>query len=202
MAELSNQSYHYKSKLSRKVQQHETEEDDLDDPSKKKQRRRKRMLTGVSKQRRAANERERKRLHIINLAYQDLKSTLPLFPGEQRNITKIEIVKLASKTIKYLSELLNDTNHDSTNKFSRSPSGSDFNEGSTTSEEPSEDEPLFDIENLDIASLLSAAAGDFNSLESRNLKNTNFDGFEGLDISCFVKEEDLSDDILPSMLYL
>merc|ERR1719494_634782 len=74
--------------------------------SKKKQpRRRKRMLTGVSKQRRAANERERKRLQIINDAFKKLKSILPLFPGEE-NISKIEIVRLASRTIKYLADIV------------------------------------------------------------------------------------------------
>merc|ERR1719494_1160827 len=76
---------------------------------KKRPRRRKRMLTGVSKQRRAANERERKRLQIINMAYKELKGNLPLFPNEV-NIPKIEIVRLATRTIRYLSDILNNSN--------------------------------------------------------------------------------------------
>lgn len=84
-----------------------------DMPSKKtkqmrrKPRRRKRMLTGVSKQRRAANERERRRLQIINSAFIGLKDLLPLLPGEE-NISKIEVVKLASRTIILLQEILDE----------------------------------------------------------------------------------------------
>ena len=81
--------------------------------SRKRPRRRKRMLTGVSKQRRAANERERRRLQIINYAFKDLKNILPLLPGEE-NISKIEIVRLASKTIRLLAQILAEDDHSQT----------------------------------------------------------------------------------------
>lgn len=76
--------------------------------SRRKPRRRKRMLTGVSKQRRAANERERRRLQIINGAFIGLKDLLPLLPGEE-NISKIEVVKLASRTISLLKQILDES---------------------------------------------------------------------------------------------
>ena len=80
--------------------------------TRRKPRRRKRMLTGVSKQRRAANERERRRLQIINSAFIGLKDLLPLLPGEE-NISKIEVVKLASRTILLLKEILDDADRKS-----------------------------------------------------------------------------------------
>lgn len=116
MAELSSHSYHYKDSIFNKREEDVNEEDD--DEEKKKPRRRKRMLTGVSKQRRAANERERKRLQIINMAYKELKKALPLLPNED-NIPKIEIVRLATRTIRYLSDILNniDSLDNSTNNI-------------------------------------------------------------------------------------
>ena len=89
--------------------------------TRRKPRRRKRMLTGVSKQRRAANERERRRLQIINNAFIGLKELLPLLPGEE-NISKIEVVKLASRTIMLLQEILDedDQKRESESEESRS----------------------------------------------------------------------------------
>ncbi|XP_065053171.1 uncharacterized protein LOC135682280 [Rhopilema esculentum] len=112
--------------------------DDL--PSKKtkqtrrKPRRRKRMLTGVSKQRRAANERERRRLQIINNAFIGLKDLLPLLPGEE-NISKIEVVKLASRTILLLQEILDedDQKRESETEESRSSCGSSYSSRSCSS---------------------------------------------------------------------
>ena len=69
--------------------------------------RRKKRLTGVSKERRKTNERERTRLNILRNALCELKSKLPTFPGEK--LTKIETIRLATKTIRYLTELLSET---------------------------------------------------------------------------------------------
>ena len=135
--------------------------------SKKKPRRKRRNLTGVSKQRRAANERERKRLQIINVAFKDLKAALPLFPNEN-NISKIEIVKLASTTIKYLAELLNGSESEDMNNMdsnTRSPGGSEASDqsesGSSMSTDSSsfpdfeEEAKLLNPEDIDISNLLS-----------------------------------------------
>jgi len=197
MAELSNHSYHYDRNLivslpsfdpsmdifDSMLPEHElvpplpNEEETAEDSnstgkgkkgtSKKKPRRKRRNLTGVSKQRRAANERERKRLQIINVAFKDLKAALPLFPNEN-NISKIEIVKLASTTIKYLAELLNGRDSDDINSMdgnTRSPGGSEASDqsesGCSTSTESSgfpdfeEEAKLLNPEDIDISNLLS-----------------------------------------------
>ena len=72
---------------------------------KQRKRRRKRMLTGISKQRRLANERERKRLQVVNTAFVSLKNVLPLSSVDQK-ISRIEIVRLASRHIASLMQLL------------------------------------------------------------------------------------------------
>lgn len=77
---------------------------------KAKSRRRKRQLNGVSKQRRDANKRERERLKKLKAAFQNLKEILPLYKNEEESITKIEIVKIACKTIQYLSEMVQENN--------------------------------------------------------------------------------------------
>ena len=132
--------------------------------SKKKPRRKRRNLTGVSKQRRAANERERKRLQIINGAFKDLKGILPLFPDEN-NISKIEIVRLASRTIKYLSELANSQENDINNmENTRSPGGSVTSDSSESGSSISNESTFPDFEHeakmlapedIDISNLLS-----------------------------------------------
>lgn len=111
-------------------------------PMRRKPRRRKRMLTGVSKQRRAANERERRRLQIINSAFIGLKDLLPLLPGEE-NISKIEVVKLASRTIMLLQEILDedDQKRESESDESRSSCSS-----SCSTRSP---ESIDSLENLD-----------------------------------------------------
>ena len=76
-----------------------------DDESRKRKRRKKRMLTGVSRQRRAANARERRRIQGVNRAFVQLKNTLPL---AQIDISKIEILRLAVKWIDHLRTLLKD----------------------------------------------------------------------------------------------
>jgi hypothetical protein len=71
----------------------------------KRKRRKKRMLTGVSRQRRAANARERRRIQGVNRAFVQLKNTLPL---AQIDISKFEILHLAMKWIDHLRTLLKD----------------------------------------------------------------------------------------------
>lgn len=70
----------------------------------KLKRRRKRMLTGVSRQRRAANERERRRIQGVNRAFIELKNALPV--ANTVDISKIDILRVATKWIDHLSKLL------------------------------------------------------------------------------------------------
>ena len=70
----------------------------------KLKRRRKRMLTGVSRQRRAANERERRRIQGVNRAFLELKNALPV--ADNVDISKIDILRVATKWIDHLTKLL------------------------------------------------------------------------------------------------
>ena len=88
-----------------KIQLHEDEQQATDTKPKQRKRRRKRMLTGISKQRRLANERERKRLQVVNTAFVSLKNVLPLASVDQK-ISRIEIVRLAARHIASLMQLL------------------------------------------------------------------------------------------------
>lgn len=72
---------------------------------KKRKRRKKRTLTGVSRQRRAANDRERRRNQRLNQAFVNLKNILPL---PCIDISKIQILRLAVKWIDHLGTLLKD----------------------------------------------------------------------------------------------
>ena len=74
---------------------------------KKKHRRRGPRLTGVSKQRKSANARERNRVRVINNALETLRDLIPLLPTEKRP-SKIETVRLAALYIHHLTELLTD----------------------------------------------------------------------------------------------
>ena len=87
------------------IQLHEDEQQGTETKPKQRKRRRKRMLTGISKQRRLANERERKRLHVVNAAFVSLKNVLPLSSVDQK-ISRIEIVRLAARHIASLMQLL------------------------------------------------------------------------------------------------
>ena len=87
------------------IEVHEEEQQGTETKPKQRKRRRKRMLTGISKQRRLANERERKRLQVVNTAFVSLKNVLPLSSVDQK-ISRIEIVRLASKHIASLMQLL------------------------------------------------------------------------------------------------
>lgn len=81
------------------------EENKEETKPKQRKRRRKKMLTGISKQRRLANERERRRLQVVNSAFVSLKNVLPL-PSVDQKISRIEIVRLASRHIASLMQLL------------------------------------------------------------------------------------------------
>lgn len=87
------------------IQLHDEEQEASEAKPKQRKRRRKRMLTGISKQRRLANERERKRLQVVNTAFVSLKNVLPLSSVDQK-ISRIEIVRLASRHIASLMQLL------------------------------------------------------------------------------------------------
>lgn len=82
---------------------------------KKKRKRRGPRLTGVSKQRRLANARERKRVQVINEEIEVLKSLLPLCPHEKKP-TKIEVIWLAAEYIDELTKMLHKTQCDA-NEF-------------------------------------------------------------------------------------
>ena len=91
----------------------------------KLKRRRKRMLTGVSRQLRAANERERRRIQGVNQAFIDLKNALPL--AHSVDISKIDILRVATKWIDHLSKLLDqDQRINSEPKFAVQPQLYDF----------------------------------------------------------------------------
>lgn len=87
------------------IQLREDGQEMQDAKPKPRKRRRRRMLTGISKQRRLANERERKRLQVVNTAFVSLKNVLPLKSVDQK-ISRIEIVRLASKHIASLMQVL------------------------------------------------------------------------------------------------
>ena len=71
----------------------------------KRHKRRGPRLTGVSKQRKSANARERNRVRVINNALEKLRDLIPLLPTEKRP-SKIETVRLAALYIHHLTELL------------------------------------------------------------------------------------------------
>ena len=84
-----------------------------------RRRKRRRLLTGVSRQRRAANARERVRIQGVNSAFVVLKNTLPVVRPEE--VSKIETLRLASKWIAYLTTVLirDDQQHPTTSGTER-----------------------------------------------------------------------------------
>ena len=74
-------------------------------PEKNKKRRRRPRLTGLSKQRQAANARERNRTHSVNSAFTNLRVLIPTEPSD-RKLSKIETLRLASSYIAHLGQLL------------------------------------------------------------------------------------------------
>ena len=75
----------------------------------KKPRRRSARLTGVSKQRKSANTRERNRVRVVNDAFEKLRHLIPLFPTERRP-SKIKTIRLASMYISLLTEMRENLN--------------------------------------------------------------------------------------------
>lgn len=76
--------------------------------SRKKNKRRPPRLTGVSKQRKMANERERRRVQALNTHIENLRELIPLSPYEKRP-TKTEVIWMAATYIQFLTELLQKT---------------------------------------------------------------------------------------------
>ncbi|XP_071185458.1 basic helix-loop-helix transcription factor scleraxis [Salvelinus alpinus] len=64
-----------------------------------------RRLQGVSKQRQAANARERDRTHSVNTAFTALRTLIPTEPAD-RKLSKIETLRLASSYISHLANVL------------------------------------------------------------------------------------------------
>lgn len=97
--------------------------------SKGKKKRRKPRLTGLSKQRQAANARERNRTHSVNSAFNALRLLIPTEPSD-RKLSKIETLRLASSYIAHLGTILISGTQcpnvpvDGTNRTSMSPSSS------------------------------------------------------------------------------
>ncbi|XP_028664003.1 transcription factor 15 [Erpetoichthys calabaricus] len=71
----------------------------------KGKRKRKSRLTGFSKQRQAANARERDRTHSVNTAFTALRTLIPTEPAD-RKLSKIETLRLASSYISHLANIL------------------------------------------------------------------------------------------------
>ncbi|XP_047433004.1 transcription factor 15 [Mugil cephalus] len=63
------------------------------------------LLPGVSKQRQAANARERDRTHSVNTAFTALRTLIPTEPAD-RKLSKIETLRLASSYISHLANVL------------------------------------------------------------------------------------------------
>lgn len=79
---------------------------DLENGSKNcKRKRRRPRLTGLSKQRQAANARERSRTHSVNSAFSALRVLIPTEPSD-RKLSKIETLRLASSYIAHLGSIL------------------------------------------------------------------------------------------------
>lgn len=96
---------HGNAKVTETVSNEEKMENDKKIQKKRKAPVRKRTLGSLSRQRRAANDRERRRNVRLNQAFVTLKKTLPL---ANIDISKIEILRLAVKWIDHLATLLKD----------------------------------------------------------------------------------------------
>ncbi|XP_029306778.1 transcription factor 15 [Cottoperca gobio] len=62
-------------------------------------------VAGASKQRQAANARERDRTHSVNTAFTSLRTLIPTEPAD-RKLSKIETLRLASSYISHLANVL------------------------------------------------------------------------------------------------
>lgn len=79
------------------------------DQQKKKTRRRGPRLTGISKERRLANARERRRVDIMNAQIQILRDLIP-FEQVVKKMTKIDVIWAAAVYIAELTDLLHEEN--------------------------------------------------------------------------------------------
>ncbi|XP_077176297.1 transcription factor 15-like [Paroedura picta] len=70
-----------------------------------KHKRKSPLLCGLSKQRQAANARERDRTHSVNTAFNALRTLIPTEPAD-RKLSKIETLRLASSYISHLANML------------------------------------------------------------------------------------------------
>ncbi|XP_042302407.1 transcription factor 15-like [Sceloporus undulatus] len=70
-----------------------------------KRKRKNPRLSGLSKQRQAANARERDRTHSVNTAFTALRTLIPTEPAD-RKLSKIETLRLASSYISHLANML------------------------------------------------------------------------------------------------
>ncbi|CAI5762533.1 transcription factor 15-like [Podarcis lilfordi] len=70
-----------------------------------KRKRKSPRLSGLSKQRQAANARERDRTHSVNTAFSTLRTLIPTEPAD-RKLSKIETLRLASSYISHLANML------------------------------------------------------------------------------------------------
>lgn len=84
-------------------------------------------INGVQKQRRvAANARERRRMHGLNHAFDELRSVIPAFDNDKK-LSKYETLQMAQIYINALAELLqgpdspNSSNNDTSNSNTNSP---------------------------------------------------------------------------------
>ncbi|RXN00436.1 Neurexophilin-2 [Acipenser ruthenus] len=71
----------------------------------KGKRKRKSSQAGISKQRQTANARERDRTHSVNSAFTALRTLIPTEPAD-RKLSKIETLRLASRYISHLANIL------------------------------------------------------------------------------------------------
>uniref|UniRef100_A0A3B3ZM78 BHLH domain-containing protein n=1 Tax=Periophthalmus magnuspinnatus TaxID=409849 RepID=A0A3B3ZM78_9GOBI len=62
-------------------------------------------LSGINRQRQAANARERDRTHSVNTAFTALRTLIPTEPAD-RKLSKIETLRLASSYISHLANVL------------------------------------------------------------------------------------------------
>ena len=72
---------------------------------KKKSRRRGPRLTGVSKQRRMANARERKRVNVLNRNIENLRHHIPI-PPQEKEPSRTEVIWMAADYIAELTKML------------------------------------------------------------------------------------------------
>lgn len=84
---------------------HESGDENISNSKNSKRKRRRPRLTGLSKQRQAANARERSRTHSVNSAFSALRVLIPTEPSD-RKLSKIETLRLASSYIAHLGSML------------------------------------------------------------------------------------------------